>query len=124
MNPQGSRAHVLNDPRVSGSDTFDIKLCLGEKFILNTPYAEGAIATIVLARYHETAKRINAELDSTGHMNLFRASEIAHDVIMEHWRDLDSERNAVLAIVLSPTISTGRDGRRRFPTPRSHGVKT
>ena len=44
-----------------------------------------ATAKITLARYAETAKRINAELDETGSMDLFRAGEITREVINEHW---------------------------------------
>ena len=78
-----ARAHVRDAPH-------GVSLRLGDMAVITTltfrndPYAKRA-----MDRYEESAKRINAELDETGSMNMSRALEIAHEVFEVHWRELD-----------------------------------
>ena len=82
MTHRNNRAHVRTDPH-------SVILCLGDTTIAATLNAREPVAKRALARYEETAARINARLDATGRMNLLRASVITRQVVKEHRRELD-----------------------------------
>ena len=84
--PGNERAHVIAVPHA-------VELRIGDTTIDALVNPEGSIDKDTLARFDDIAMRINAELDMTGRMSLYRAAQITHE-FAKRQRQLDLERAA------------------------------